>query len=297
MSTIPTKLEDWTLEALTALVETGAAESDTHDYKTTFTKGEGKDPAKNLSKLCCAFANTRGGFVVMGVSQKGGKFYVEGIEPSSEVYGNFLKRVKVEPDIQIDQPRRLDLADGKAVYVFHIPNSARKPHVQIKEDDHAFWKRVGSHCKQMSLSEVRSQMRDFEYQRQRLTLLLMDIHFKMEDIKENNMARFITVRFHEYNFELMDAVLSETFGLFTPEDNFVRTLLEIRKKIASVSNDRVWLGESFELNLARETKLTRLNDVSNNTNNALHELHNLYAKLSAILNERFQVTNPYVTTA
>jgi len=54
---IPDRLEDWTYAKIQELVKNGINESERHDFKS------GLPPAIDLTKDCCAFANSKGGFM------------------------------------------------------------------------------------------------------------------------------------------------------------------------------------------------------------------------------------------
>lgn len=68
---IPEKLDDWTYEIIAELVQKNSCESDRHDFKYNLPD------APNLTRICSAFANTKGGFVVLGIKQVGARASVE----------------------------------------------------------------------------------------------------------------------------------------------------------------------------------------------------------------------------
>jgi predicted HTH transcriptional regulator len=62
------------------LADSGQSEGDRHDFKLNLPD------AKNLTKVACAFANTYGGFFIIGVSERNGHhFTIEGIDPDKEL--------------------------------------------------------------------------------------------------------------------------------------------------------------------------------------------------------------------
>src|SRR5664279_4209438 len=99
---IPNTLNDWTYEAIQILCEAGQSESDRHDFKFNLAA------LHNATKICCAFANTFGGFVVVGVKDiSQGHFEIIGLDPDKELYGNFLAKVKADPDIAVSPPKAI----------------------------------------------------------------------------------------------------------------------------------------------------------------------------------------------
>ena len=59
----PEKLDDWTYEVIEDLLNKNITETDTYDFKINFPKDN------TLTKLCCAFANTKGGFVILDIKE------------------------------------------------------------------------------------------------------------------------------------------------------------------------------------------------------------------------------------
>jgi predicted HTH transcriptional regulator len=110
---IPENLVDWTYETIARLCDFGQAESETHDFKFDI-RG-----IKDLNKLCCAFANTRGGFVIIGVKENGNKnFSIEGIEPDKELFSKFIQKIHTEPAIDVDIPKIVDIPDKEKKFIF-----------------------------------------------------------------------------------------------------------------------------------------------------------------------------------
>src|SRR6202030_4117842 len=100
ISLVPNTLNDWTYEAIEALCAAGQSESDRHDFKFNLAE------LHNATKICCAFANTFGGFIVVGVKDaSAGRFDILGLDPDKEFYGKFVSKVKAEPDIAISQAK------------------------------------------------------------------------------------------------------------------------------------------------------------------------------------------------
>lgn len=85
MPGVPPRLEEWTYPALSALAEAGQSESDRHDFKG------GLEGTERTTKHCCAFANGTGGFIVYGVSNRGGGqgWDIRGLERDEEFARKF----------------------------------------------------------------------------------------------------------------------------------------------------------------------------------------------------------------
>ena len=75
---IPDRLEDWTYAKIQELVKNGINESERHDFKS------GLPPAIDLTKDCCAFANSKDGFIILGIGESG---------KNSELKESIVKRI------------------------------------------------------------------------------------------------------------------------------------------------------------------------------------------------------------
>ena len=291
---IPERLDDWTLETLTSLIGAGVGESDRHDFKAQLN--EGQETNRNLTKLCCAFANTRGGFIVIGVSQKSKPFGLDGVEPDREIYGNFLKRVRVEPDIHIEMPRQIQLESGKVIYVFEVPASIGRPHLPIREEERTFWKRVGSNCKQMSLQEIRGQMNDHRAMREQLTLLVMDLHTKIRDLEAYRTSRMkIVTEFEAYDFERIDRCLAGAFPLIKDDHELIENLWQVRVQFGIVNDRRGTMRWFCTMSASTEGAIAnRANDIEMELSTILLDMARRFEFITKRLESAYDVVNPYV---
>jgi len=180
---IPTTLEDWTLDAIRELVVGGLAESDHFDFKESIdTKGQGR----GLRTAVCSFANSRGGFILFGISELGaGEERVVGIPYTRETAREIQQKLqRIDPSVGVsfqDPPIRLD--DGRAVLVMEIPRSFRGPHWDI--DEKKFWRRGHGTKVEMTHEEVRMAFVDHAERVGRLRLVflsLIDNWVRLEDI-------------------------------------------------------------------------------------------------------------------
>lgn len=182
--TVPEKLEDWTLPAIRHLLVSGYSESDRFDFKAMLpVKGEVARAA--LRRAACSFANSRGGFLVFGVGEKGqGGERLLGI-PASRENTKFLTDLfqAIEPALVMnpsDPPLQLD--NGNVALVVEIPRGRRGPH--WSESDRKFYKRAHSSAVEMSHDEVRMAFIDHAERVGRVKLVylsLIDNWVRLED--------------------------------------------------------------------------------------------------------------------
>lgn len=232
---VPTKLDDWTLKSVVQLCTAGMPESDRHDFKLGLP-----DPA-NVTKLCCAFANSFGGFIVLGVAETKGRdcFEVVGVDLDTELYGKLMSKVRADPDISISSPKVIEVTgNDKAIYVFEVPQSPRRPHLPVPPDERVFWKRQGSSCCQMTLEEIRLQMINYEEKREKLGLLLMDLSHTLRSLEEQARIGDGQYNGDVFSFEIMDRVIAESYALLKEDINSIGVLNTLRKRLQLLNAEK-----------------------------------------------------------
>ncbi len=82
---------------------------------------------KSVFETVSAFANTRGGWLVLGITQQGERFEVSGVIEPDKLQNDFLSVLhadgKVNHDIDVEEHRYLH--DGKVVLAFHVAENPR----------------------------------------------------------------------------------------------------------------------------------------------------------------------------
>jgi hypothetical protein len=237
---VPEVLSGWTLDVVRELSIAGRTESETHDFKHSLPERD------RLTTLCCAFANTRGGFIILGV-EEGHPWKVVGVEPNKEIYSDFMDRVHAEPQIDVSMPIMLPLpGTPRVLYLFHVPRGRRRPHTPTEKDKRAFWKRVGTSCERMTRDEVRALMVDEEELRQKLGLLLLElgnIAWSLESSKDPNDGTL-------YTFEIIDRVTVEAYSVLREDPQTIKVLATAKRSLMRVNA----ATQRFLLESARGTK-------------------------------------------
>lgn len=110
-----------------------------------------------------AFANTAGGWLVFGVSERDGQLEVTGVEEPDKVQNDFLAVLrsgqKLNRVVAVDA-HRFEI-EGKHVFAFHVPEASRadKP-VYLKGDPRQSYLRRGAGDEQCTQSELERFLRD-----------------------------------------------------------------------------------------------------------------------------------------
>jgi hypothetical protein len=204
---------------------------------------------------------TFGGFIIVGVKDAApDRFEVVGIDPDKELYGHFCSKVKVEPDIDIQPPKVIEIPSGKVVVVFEIPQSPRRPHLPSVPDRRFFWKRKGSDCTQMTLEEIRYQMNLYEEKREKLSLLLIDLHHKLRAIRNDGSVPDGEYTGNLYAFEIIDTVVVEAYALLKTDVNTLGALETIPQQLLLLNAEKQKMWAFLALSYMPEDKKSVINN-------------------------------------
>ncbi len=241
---LPSRLEDWTYETVEYLVKKYDFEPGTFDYKDVLnpTGSDRNSYISSIRRTACSLANTGGGLILFGVKDRRVPFVtLEDRIPGIPIVGDLLKEfgdkiVAVQPEIYFEAvpqvlPLRTDLSRG--VFVVYIPQSQRRPHMDLSNG--VYYRRgEGGSAVAMSHYEVREQMMNTEDRKQKVNLLRLELAQYMEialDVRsEMNSTNY---RFDVSAFKVL---LAEVCGLIS--SSLLRTLLNVPKK-ANVINKRL----------------------------------------------------------
>lgn len=117
--TIPWTLDAWTYELVKELCGLGQVETDRHDFKFGLPDGE------TLTKICRAFANSDGGFIVLGVKDRSGHFVAEGTAPNGEISHDFGHKLRATPTIYFETPKLIHISGSPSVLYVSMFRVAR----------------------------------------------------------------------------------------------------------------------------------------------------------------------------
>jgi predicted HTH transcriptional regulator len=153
---ISERIEDWTYEKIKELVTNDINESEKHDSKS------GLPPPIELTKDCCAFANSKGGFIILGITESGRKFRIEGINRDKDLANDFGHKLKALPtNPRFDLAPFIPIPDSnKVLAVIEIPKSSHGPFIPADKDQRIFWKRTNTGNEQMSYDEIKEAFQE-----------------------------------------------------------------------------------------------------------------------------------------
>jgi len=131
-------------------------------------KGEIRAPdkaKKELSKDISAFANTSGGFLIIGVDKLNNIVGVDRIVQNKEIdeWLNQILSTNIEPPVFYYDPKIISIPDSdKVIVVLQVPESTKKPHIVTE------WNNYHIRINDSSKSANHNQIRDmFEFSKNR----------------------------------------------------------------------------------------------------------------------------------
>lgn len=200
---IPKQLDGWTGEYIVGLAGAGVSEPAAFDFKGGAIL---RDPTgvSKLSKTACAFANSGGGFIVIGVEEDGPRWRPVGISKSKEINRLINDHIKVEPPVSYPEPREVPVpgSPGKVFYVVQIPDTDNGPHASVAEKTTVFYERNHSGSVSMSWHRIRDRMLRVEERKAKAEMLIHELQQHMLLARGHVYADIKKAEMHVEPFEI-----------------------------------------------------------------------------------------------
>lgn len=286
---VPDHLENWTYEVVKELARLGQPETDRHDFKA------GLPDVHTLTKVCCCFANSKGGFIVLGVKERNNRFIPEGIDPDSEMAMKFGQRLKASPTVLFEAPRLLNVPDSeKVLYVFHIPRSPERPHIPSDADRRVFWKRTNTGCERMTLEEIRAEFMNYEERREKLKLLFIELAANKNQLSQIGEAQddlpLLTL-----DSAVLERLLVDLYSILQGDRELVRILLNLREQIRVCNSKIQLLFSRMALSYSHGDKQKMVREHNAFMKQKAAFLNPQIDRALRVLEERFGLRDPFDT--
>jgi len=285
---IPERLENWTYEVINGLVARNTGESDRHDFKSNIPN------STTLTKICCAFANTKGGFIVFGVKEANSRFKITGIKNDKELAHRFGQKIHASPTIGWDLPKLIEIPNSnKVLAVFHLPLSPERPHIPKQRDRRVFWKRTNQGNEQMTYEEIRMSFQNYEERREKLKLLYLELlvnmqqtkAMKIDDASKESYYSIVTL-----DSDILNSLLIDLYTIIGRNKDLIRTLFNIRATIRIINNKIKIFNSQIAIPRTNIGQLVKNhNEFINDT---VEKLTPLFASSIQILERDFALKNP-----
>lgn len=244
---VPRTLDEWTLDAITELLDKRCGEPEAFDFKEMLPHSSDDAGKHRLRKACCAFANSSGGFIVFGVKDESRLPTTDrlvGLEPSldfNKLFSDYANACR--PSVQWEPktpPMRLE--SGRLIQVAFIPRSWRGPHC-VKPSNggegYVFPKRVTGADDEMSYEEVRLSFLGYYEKRIKLQLLrseLENILATANSMRPGGPALATATLIQTFSLDVLESVLGETYTILAGEGALLQALTAIRSRGRLVNN-------------------------------------------------------------
>jgi Putative DNA-binding domain len=252
---IPQKLDDWTYQLVNELVNKNVGESYRHDFKADIPDSD------SLTAICCSFANTDGGFIVLGVSENNAKWKIKGIDNDKEIAHRFGQKINADPTIQFDLPKIIPITNStKVLAVFHIPKSSERPHIPSVKEKRTFWKRTNKGKDYMTYQEIRMSFQNYEERREKVKLLHNELlinaelleSMKSADVSQMNPQSLLTL-----DSIVITNLLTDLYTIIGKDHDLVKSLNTIRVNIRIINNKISHFLSQAALPLSNSMEITR----------------------------------------
>ena len=242
---IPRTLQEWTLDIIAGLVQKRVFESETFDFKEMLPYSKDLRAKTRLRKLCAALANSEGGFIVFGVSDKGSSSSdrLVGIEAGldfPEHFGNLARQCTPSVFWDFRNPP-ISLPNGRLIHVVQIPKSWNAPHA-VGDGDNGWYfeKRTNKGNEPMSIEEVRAGFLGYYEKRLKLQLLRSELKTLYELAGDGYIVDpSLRHKMHSmvsFDMSIIESVLSDSFTILANHADLLESLSALRIKTRVANN-------------------------------------------------------------
>lgn len=305
---IPADVTEWTYQTVEEIVADHEFEPDVFDFKEALNasnRGHHDEHNASICRTACAMANMGGGHILFGVTdiRRRGQTVVDrivGIRAGGEHKRDFGNKMSsIQPSIQfVTIPRliRIPHAPGQGVFVVHIPQSARRPHMYMK--NHVFYRRgQGGVAVEMDYYEVREQMVYGEERMRQMTLLRLELRQTLDTcmtlLYRYNGRPFASRR--RFDVSAIKPLLANVCSLI-PTDDLLHNLMHV-VNVAQFMNayldEAVRIGYTWEeaagadrlegnMELANKTLMSNLPELECRCREAIKTLDGLFGPMTQL---------------
>jgi Putative DNA-binding domain len=287
---VPVALEEWSHDTIIELARLGRCEGERHDFKLNLPD------ADNLTKISCAFANSQGGFVILGVRDRSGHFLVEGIDPDGEIAKKFSDKIHAVPSVSFAGPRDIRVpGTSNLLYVFDVPRSSQRPHIPQPLDKRIFWKRTPGGCEPMSYEEIQEQFLRYEERRDKLKLLFIELLLNRDNLETMSAVSDGQYSLVTLDTGVLDRLVVDTYSVVQAEVRLIQILLTLRSDIRVINvRAQIFFSQMAQPLTGQEQLATAYRDFLKAKAGFLLPL---IAEAIEILNTRFGFTDPFPAQA
>lgn len=255
---IPTKLEEWNYDSIKHVAE-NYMEGDTFDFKYSVSSKD-PDEREKLTRSVCAFANTKGGFLIYGVHRSdAGINEIRGLEKYDNYARDFGDKISlIDPTVYfIAGPFIAIPQSDKVLFAIHVPISPKRPHITERG---TFYYRTNKGNERMSYHQIKSEFLRFEEREYKLRLLYTELLANRE-IAESLVTHDIQVgnAFPDTEFEtdVIKSLLPDIFPLIQSNNVVTKAILDLRRKMGPI-NTQIRIIQTLLPTSHKSTKISQM---------------------------------------
>jgi hypothetical protein len=145
----------------------------------------------------------------------------------------------------------------------------------------------------MTLEEIRYQMNTYEEKREKLALLLIDLHHKLRSLGEQAAMADNHYDGDIFSFEIIDRVVAEAYAILKVDVNIFGALDTIRRRLMLLNAEKQKMLTILTLSYAQEVKHACVNGYRQTAQNVIPQVTILTEQIERSLKEKFGIVNPY----
>jgi hypothetical protein len=255
---IPAKIDQWTFETVREIVQHHDFEPGLFDFKAALraTHDASKsDLVSSIRRTACAMANGLGGYIIFGVLDRkrlghgSAEDLITGIPIDGELRKEFGEKIAdIQPEIYFEAtPKALILPANsqRGVFVVHVPQSPRRPH--MVETAGVFYQRgQGGSARSMSYVEVRDQMLMTEERMRKVRLFRLQLA-KYREMRELLMRKSFTIEKVLIRFDIGSymPLLADIMVVMPHDDQLLRDLLDLPTHLDQINRNLDFLNQAI----------------------------------------------------
>jgi hypothetical protein len=275
-------------EHIKELVDKNIGESDKHDFKA------GIPDSNTLTAICCACANTYGGFIIFGVSENNTKWTIKGMNNDKDIALKFGQKINADPTIQFNLPKIIPIPKSDMVLpVFYIPLSPERPHIPSASEKRIFWKRTNKGKDYMTYQEIRMSFQNYEERREKLKLLYLELISNselLEIMKVDVMQTLNLESLVPLDSSIINSLLTDVYTIIGKNTELVRLLMVIRNEIRIINTKISFF--SSQISIPRSNEHALILEHNQFLNQKIRLLVPLIGKACEILEKDFSLKRP-----
>ena len=145
----------------------------------------------------------------------------------------------------------------------------------------------------MTLEEVRFQMLNYEEKREKLALLLMELHHILRSIEEQSKHPKFAFDGTMFRFDIIDRVIVEAYSIIKSEPTIIGVLDTLKKRLMLLNSRKEQLIATIII--PRRCLKAKRTGCENALKDSMSEVTGIADQIARTLMEKFGVESPYKT--